>query len=439
MFKIRHKYTKNIKPSMLTAIFLAIVILAICWGVQKIPAQSIDNRNLPIEPRFVAPDSSNGAYSFKDSSLNLEIEIDQSEESRQNSSLTIFKWDKNANFKIVLPTQINLSEIADEVGISELRLSNGDIENRLYLKSSNAFEWEIVLSEKPESNKLAYKIELDNLRFYYQDPDTFEAHKNEWDFNDNIPGSYAVYYSAGKHNRYKTGKAFHIYRPRAWNNDGDTVWCNLDIDTSARTLAISIPQGFLDSTGYPVIVDPTFGCTYKGGTGVGMGASNFRHLVNYNDYADADGSMQTAYICGYKNSQSAVCTTSVVAYSYSNTLSECQKISTSNKIEISKFAVSPDSAAWHSAPIFGTLEDDEDYIVSWQGKESCDYCLRICADYTGIWGYERCADYSDWGTNDDLSGYLSNGYIHSVYVEYDDGGGPTGNPYIRVGKLKRSH
>ncbi len=435
MIRIENKAVNAIRQSVVIAAILAIAILQSGWNPVAVRAQSV-NDDLK---KYASVDSSSGVYSFKNSALDFKIEIKPSEDSRIKSSFALYKWNKTAGFEIILPRQTSMNEIADEGGISALRLSEGDIENKFYLRSSSDFEWEIVLNDKPENNILKYAIESANLKFYYQDPDTFAAHIDDWDFDSDIPGSYAVYHNSGRNNQHKTGKAFHIYRPKAWNSDGDTVWCDLNIDTVMSTLSISIPQAFLDSAGYPVVVDPTFGCTAKGGSGISMSANNFRHLVNYNDYADADGNMQTAHICGYKISSSAACSSSIIVYSHSNTLSECVNIATSNKIEISKYASTPDSAIWFNAPISGTLEDDEDYIVSWQGKESCDYCLRICGDYTGIWGYERYADYSDWGANDDLSGYSSGSYICSVYVDYDDSGGPTDDPYIRTRKLKRSH
>jgi len=438
MIKIRCDAFKAIRQLAVMGIIIAIAALQSSWNPVTARAQSI-NDVLEQETWRASLDSSSGIYAFKNSLHDLEIVITPAEISNESPNLVISKWNNDAGFKIALPVSDSLIDITTAAGTSKLRLSGNNSENLFYVKSANDFEWEIILNEKPASNVLTYSFESDNLRFFYQDPDTFEVHKNDWEFGVDIPGSYALYHSSGKHNQFKTGKAFHIYRPRVWNGNGDTVWCDLYIDTVSNALSISIPSSFLADSKYPIVVDPTFGCTTKGAVGLSIGTHNFRHLVNYNDYSEADGDMQTAYICGYKNTSSAACTTTAAVYSYSSTLGNCQKISTSNKIEITKFAVSPDSAAWFSTPISGTLEDNEDYMVSWQGKESCDYCLRICADYTGIWGYERYADYSAWGTNDNLAGYSSGSYICSVYIEYDEGGGPANDPYIRTRKLKRSN
>ena len=87
---------------------------------------------------------------------------------------------------------------------------------------------------------------------------------------ENVVGSYAVYHqtrgrvndSAGM--EYKTGKAFHIYRPEAIDRDGNKVWCDLSISEQTGTLTVTVPQPFLDTAMYPVRVDPTFGYTTAG-------------------------------------------------------------------------------------------------------------------------------------------------------------------------------
>jgi hypothetical protein len=61
---------------------------------------------------------------------------------------------------------------------------------------------------------------------------------------------------------YKTGKLCHIYRPWAEDAKGQRVWCDLTIDADVMT--ITVPQDFLDSAAYPVLVDPTFGYTTHG-------------------------------------------------------------------------------------------------------------------------------------------------------------------------------
>ena len=143
-------------------------------------------------------------------------------------------------------------------------------------------EWSMKLTDKPPINVFTMPIQSENLKFFYQPPlyeeygfsepfsnSTFfvnATHVMEFNGTDwitttyrpeNVVGSYAVYHAYKMHNEYKTGKAFHIYRPKIIDAEGNEAWCNLNI--SNRLLKIEIPQEFLDKAVYPVTIDPTFG------------------------------------------------------------------------------------------------------------------------------------------------------------------------------------
>jgi len=137
---------------------------------------------------------------------------------------------------------------------------------RAICETTDAFEMELILKEKPSDNKFLFDIETQGLKFYYQKFLTQEE-KDAGSFRlPDVEGSYAVYHSFKKNNKYKAGKAFHIYRPKAFDADGKETWCVLHIDEAAGKLEITVPQEFLDSGKYPIIIDPTFGETEKGGT-----------------------------------------------------------------------------------------------------------------------------------------------------------------------------
>jgi hypothetical protein len=364
---------------------------------------------------------------------NFEIEISNPPDSQYSPTLTLSKFRENCHLQIDLQSANSSSHAESDT----LRVSSPYMEHRLFMKTESDFEWEIVLDQQPNSNILTFPIATENLVFYYQDPDTFEAHREDWQYADNVPGSYAVYSKRGKDNQLSGGKIFHLYRPQAGDSRGESCWCDLTIDSLGGTMEIIVSSGFLDSAKYPVIIDPTFGYTTRGSSGMSLDLSKFRHHVDYGGHQDADGSMLTAYICGYRITDTAICSTTVIVYSHDSNLSSCYKVASSARIGIIKTASGPDSAAWFSAPISGVLLDSLDYIVSWQGYEDCDYCLRVCGDYTGNWGDEYRLGYEDWGTNATLSGYTPNAYRYSVYVEYQDTSGAE-NSGIRPRKLKRS-
>lgn len=131
-------------------------------------------------------------------------------------------------------------------------------------------EININLPAKPASNVFTFQLDnWENLDFFYQAPLTQEEIDEGASRPENVVGSYAVYYKnhanhiEGQTN-YATGKAYHIYRPLVTDADGKTTWADLFID--GGVLTVTVPQSFLNSAAYPVVVDPTFGYTTNGGT-----------------------------------------------------------------------------------------------------------------------------------------------------------------------------
>lgn len=132
-----------------------------------------------------------------------------------------------------------------------------------YLRRDDCFEWEIILDRKPESNRFEYNIESENLNFFFQDSAAI-ADDPTIDCPDSVYNSYAVYHATKRNNKYETGKAFHIYRPRI-HSGRDTAWC--DISIGHGRFIITAPQDFLDHCGYPATIDPTLGYTSQGAAG----------------------------------------------------------------------------------------------------------------------------------------------------------------------------
>jgi len=163
-------------------------------------------------------------------------------------------------------------------------------------------EWSMKLTDKPPINVFSMPIQSENLKFYYQPPlyeeygfsepfsnSTFfvnATHVMEFNGTDwitttyrpeNVVGSYAVYHatktpfhkSKEEAEKYRAGKAFHIYRPKLIDAEGKTAWADLNIDEKRGVLTITLPQDFLDKAVYPVAIDPTFGYETVGGTRTG--------------------------------------------------------------------------------------------------------------------------------------------------------------------------
>jgi len=198
--------------------------------------------------------------------------------------LELTRWKGEASFNIKFPGEGIISSMSLEG--STVKWMSDFIECHFYeLPSTNqyeggGFEFEIILKVKPPSNAYALPIDTENLVFHYQPPLNEELNVSGYDFvnathaiingtvvthrPENVVGSYAVYHRSKRNNEYKTGKAFHIFRPLLIDDLGNEAWAELLIDKNS--FMITLPQKFLDTAQYPVIVDPTFGKTDIGGT-----------------------------------------------------------------------------------------------------------------------------------------------------------------------------
>ena len=128
-----------------------------------------------------------------------------------------------------------------------------------------ALQWTQVVPSRPLANNIKFTIQSKGLKFWYQpievDPPTVKINPPESSPDpftsirpDHIKGSYAVYHESKKHNEYKTGKAFHLYRPRITDDNGDAIWGELDINEQSRMLTINIDSQWLNNAVYPIRV-----------------------------------------------------------------------------------------------------------------------------------------------------------------------------------------
>lgn len=167
-------------------------------------------------------------------------------------------------------------------------------------------EFEVHLKEKPDTNVFKFSIRTKGLKFYYQPELTEEEIKNGDNRPESVVGSYAVYHESKRDNNYQTGKVAHIYRPKIIDANGDWCWGVLSINEEQEELLITVPQEFLDTKQYPIIVDPTFGYNTAGGTnGSVASATIFALQTNNTSGADA-GDKFAQYITVYKSGNSVL-------------------------------------------------------------------------------------------------------------------------------------
>lgn len=200
----------------------------------------------------------------------IEIEIGDIQQENFFPQFKTKHWGNECNFSVRLNEDIVGSSFKEENGIVEW--TKGNTKARLYKLEgfeNGGFEFEIEFTQKPVSNIVEYTVQGKEFDYFYQGELTPEEIEKGSIRPENVIGSYAVYHRSKKNNiigekEYRTGKAFHIYRPFAVDANNDKVWCELNIENNLMT--VTIPQDFLDNAVYPVIVDPTFGYTSIGAT-----------------------------------------------------------------------------------------------------------------------------------------------------------------------------
>jgi len=244
------------------------------------------------------------------------------------------------------------------------------------LLKEGGYEFEVILKEKPSTNKLEFTINTKGLRFYYQSPLTEEITEEqkekgwmatETEIRDekgkrvcyrpeNVVGSYAIYHESkgvlndknGKD--YKVGKVGHIYRPKVKDANGNEIWGELNIDEGTGTLTITIDQNWLDNAVYPVIIDPTFGYDVIGGS-----ETSADPLCPGGVIASPGQSGTADSISFYIYNQGSP------AYKHGAAL---YKKSDGSHVANSSIIDTPDSWQWNTANLNGESISDIDYYIA---------------------------------------------------------------------------
>jgi hypothetical protein len=198
----------------------------------------------------------------------------------------------------------------------KIRLDTPKVSYEMY-EAEDSYKYVWYLNEKPATNKVEFQIESEGLDFFYQPPMT-EEHLEEGQTADethiydsegnivaerpeNVVGSYAVYHQTkGGMNdindkEYKTGKAFHIYRPHIIDASGAETWGNLHIENGIYS--VEIPQEFLDTAVYPIKSNDTFGYTTAGATWI-SGTTDYLYGSTYTSPSAGTVTSMTVW---YKN------------------------------------------------------------------------------------------------------------------------------------------
>ena len=149
-------------------------------------------------------------------------------------------------------------------------------------KAKDGLKFLITFNSKPLTNTYSFDvIGYEDFRFDYQtpfpSPTEYIQDGEVWLLQDKIPGDpavnhrrlkkidggYVISHKIKEHNRYKTGFVGAIFVPLATDKLGKEAWCSLNYKQGAYT--VTIPQNFLDTATYPVVINDQVGETSTAG------------------------------------------------------------------------------------------------------------------------------------------------------------------------------
>jgi len=390
-------------------------------------------------------------YAFASSEGDV-VEIGTKTHSPAVPYVKLNKWNGEASVSVSLPTdtqkELKLEDgkvkwIEDKREIHIYPLEPREIiENKHKVKQldNGGLEFEIVLKEKPTSNKIVLNIETKGLKYYYQPPLNQENHDSRivsctetdcYDKDDNVinhrpenvVGSYAVYHTTKKNHiigqmNYKTGKAFHIYRPRINDSAGNEVWGELNIDKKKGVLTVEISQEFLDTAVYPVrhAAGLTFGYEEVGGSDASTDKDNINAIYPF--APESSGTITNIMAYCFVDDADANTARGVIYKESDDTL-----VAVGSE---SFHAIGPES--FQEYPLSGTVTEGTNYMLGVWAKVSFYVSYDTGTNYD--WAREA-ETYHETNNPPSPCGWSEgkpkySGYVLSIYATYTAGGGGEG-------------
>ena len=174
-------------------------------------------------------------------------------------------------------------------------------------------EFEIQLDRPIVGNTIEFDIEYNGLVFHKQ---PIIPRKGQI-IPDDVKGSYAVFHATKANDysliggqNYRQGKAFHLFRPRAYDSSGNDIWA--DIEIVGSRLIITIPQDFLEHASYPIRFASglEFGNTGVPGSSYGLSENYMGVLFNQTCASTGTAQSMSCYQswCAGGNWKGVICT-----------------------------------------------------------------------------------------------------------------------------------
>jgi len=183
------------------------------------------------------------------------IQIGDDKEAEFKPTVKLSRWKGEAYLKVGLDDSFIIDK-SHRLDDQKIKWESPKTDIHIYMLNPSkqiehgGLEYEVILKTQPPTNIITLSTESKNLSFRYVPFLTQEEIDKGYIRPENVQGSYFVYHSTKKHNEYKTGKAFHIFRPKAIDANGWEMWGELHIENGLMT--ITLPQDFIDKAVYPI-------------------------------------------------------------------------------------------------------------------------------------------------------------------------------------------
>lgn len=311
----------------------------------------------------------------------------------------------NRSEKIITNKVATLSSgvVSQTVGIEK---------DEFYVDKNGKLKFDTVFISKPPVLKLVYDITFSaGVEFFYQGELTSSEIAEGVIRPENVVGSYAVYCNK-KHNKYKTGKLFHIYRQFVVDANGAKEWC--DMEYKDGKLTVTLPKAFMDKAVYPVRLDPTFGYNTAGGSSTNYTTANWPRGCRTGTYTASTGDTITNFHF-YGNSP-VENYLQMAAYSFDGGYPDGRLGS------ITTVTSTSDTAQWWtSSDVSIAMSNGVEYGVSFGFNDNVD------PNWMWVYFDTGAAQESYHNAGGDLPATWTSGgtldRISSVYATYTEGGG----------------
>lgn len=377
-------------------------------------------------------------FSIKNKKIEAVIGDEKQEEFYPRLKLKV--WDNECNLSVGLKTNPytgSIASVQEEANVITWR--EGNTEAKFYPladtkeNEGGGYEFEVILHEPPLSNVIELTLNTPkDLVFHYQ-PALTEEEIAEGAFRpENVVGSYAVYHATkgnlhkgkGEAEKYKCGKAFHIYRPKIIDAKGNWIWGELNIDVENELMTITIDEKWLDEAIYPITVDPTFGYTEVGKSIMNYGANAFIGVLGKAVY---DGKI-------YWNVAFSRNSYEVNAICCIYTAEEDKKIK--DKVaEGENLIIEENIYSWKQAGIDCDVHKGQDYYICFRtGSTSSVWCFDVGQDegrYSiSFYAYDLppFPSLPDTFANINILPNDYKNFIYSIYASYDSEHAPPTPP-----------